>query len=317
MSINFVKAGLQTSIQDSGRYGQMHNGVSQSGAMDKVAMQMANWLVSKHPDSPLIEITMAGPTIRFTSKMSIGISGADFECQLNNKIIKNNQTIHVSSGDVLVFGKCRGGIRAYLAFSADIVCANDTIKPLMGSYSTHLTACFGGYKGRAFQDHDLLALENNTHTDTKVIPAQYRLSYSGSYLLRTVTSVETTDFNQRQRDTFYGQSYQIMNDSDRMGVRLTGSPVIFEQSMQITSTGLIQGSIQLPPDGQPIISAVDGQTLGGYPRIASVISADLPLLGQLKPKDRVRFSLIDTKQAMVIYKDKQDWLDTLFITEEQ
>jgi len=295
MSINFVKAGLQTSIQDSGRYGQMHNGVSQSGAMDKVAMQMANWLVSKHPDSPLIEITMAGPTIRFTSKMSIGISGADFECQLNNKIIKNNQTIHVSSGDVLVFGKCRGGIRAYLAFSADIVCANDTIKPLMGSYSTHLTACFGGYKGRAFQDHDLLALENNTHTDTKVIP----------------------DFNQRQRDTFYGQSYQIMNDSDRMGVRLTGSPVIFEQSMQITSTGLIQGSIQLPPDGQPIISAVDGQTLGGYPRIASVISADLPLLGQLKPKDRVRFSLIDTKQAMVIYKDKQDWLDTLFITEEQ
>jgi len=312
MSIYFIKSGLQTSIQDFGRTEQMHHGISKSGAMDIVAMQMANWLVSKPLDSPLIEITMVGPSIRFTSNLSIAFCGAKFECRLNGKKVKRDRTIQVFANDILEFKKCRSGLRAYLAFSAEITTDSNMIKPVMNSYSTHLTAGFGGYKGRAFQDNDLLELNKSVQNETRTITNNYRITYSGSYLLRSVASVETTAFSKEQKDVFYGQSYNISTDSNRMGIRLSGKPIFFKQQMQITSTGLTQGSIQIPPDGQPIVSSVDGQTLGGYPRIANVISADLPILGQLKPNDHVRFSLINNAQAMEIYKEKQDWLEQLF-----
>ncbi len=312
MSIYFIKSGLQTSIQDSGRIAQMHNGISSSGAMDNIAMQMANWLVSKTLDSPLLEITMVGPTVQFLSRMSIALCGAKFECRLNGKKVKRYRTIQVFPDDVLELKKCSSGIRIYLAFSGEIKTESNGIKPIMNSFSTHLTAGFGGFKGRALQDNDLLELNNNTQVKPRAIPHDYRLAYSGSYLIRTVTSVETSLFNEQQVSTFYGQSYRVLNDSNRMGIRLSGDSLTFDQTTQIVSCGLTQGSIQIPPDGQPIVSSVDGQTLGGYPRIANVISADLPLLGQLKPNDRIRFTLIDNAQAFDCYKEKQDWLNVLF-----
>jgi biotin-dependent carboxylase-like uncharacterized protein len=315
MSLHFNKAGLQTSLQDFGRTGQMHNGVSRSGAMDKTAMQMANWLVSKPLDSPLIEITMIAPEITFSQRMSIAICGAEFEWFLNGVPIDAHQTIQVQPDDQLRANKRISGLRAYLAFSAipDTTQRGDSpaIKPVMGSYSTHLIAGFGGFKGRAFEDGDCLHLMDSTVAENKAIPRNYVFSYSGSYVFRTVASVETTVFTTEQKALFFDQSFQVQIDSDRMGIRLQGTPLLFEQQIQLVSSGLTQGSIQIPPSGQPIISSVDGQTLGGYPRIANVISADLPLLGQLQAGDRVRFSFVDKSLAMIFNQQKQGWLDTL------
>jgi len=155
MSMKFIKAGLETSIQDLGRFGQMHNGISRSGAMDPVAMQMANWLVSKPLDAAVIEITLLGPIIQFTSSMRIAICGAQFNCSINGKAIINDETITVHSGDILTFKKLQNGFRAYLAFSSKLPNDNANVKSILGSYSTHLIANFGGYKGRAFENNDL------------------------------------------------------------------------------------------------------------------------------------------------------------------
>ncbi|MCP4413550.1 MAG: biotin-dependent carboxyltransferase family protein [Gammaproteobacteria bacterium] len=317
MSFHIIKAGLQTSIQDFGRSGQMHNGVSKSGAMDKTAMQMANWLVSKPLDSPLLEITMIAPQIHFSQRMSIAICGAEFEWFLNGNNIDTHQTIQVQANDQLKANKRISGLRAYLAFSATIDATPEddypVIKPVMGSYSTHLIAGFGGFKGRAFEDGDWLRLMDSYIPENKTIPKNYMFSYSGSYFLRTVPSVETTAFTIEQREQFFDQSFQVQIDSDRMGIRLQGTPILFEQQIQLISSGLTQGSIQVPPNGQPIISSVDGQTLGGYPRIANVITADLPLLGQLQAGDKIRFSSVDKSLAITFNQQKQRWLDTLLV----
>ena len=309
MSIHFIKAGLETSIQDLGRFGQMHNGISQSGAMDPIAMQMANWLVSNPLDSPVIEITLMGPTVQFKSAMSIAICGAQFVCYLNDSLVPNDETIQVNKDDVLSFKKLQNGIRAYLAFSGIIATGQGGLKPVLDSYSTHLTANFGGYHGRSFKDNDMLIINHCQQPEVRIIATQFKLHYSGNYLLRCVPSVESESFNEEQCNSFYSQSFTITPASNRMGIRLFAKPIIFEKPIQIISSGLTQGSIQIPPSGQPIISSVDGQTIGGYPRIANVISADLPILGQLKAKDKVRFVLIDSMQAAEIFTAKQCYLD--------
>jgi len=309
MSMKFIKAGLETSIQDLGRFGQMHNGISRSGAMDPVAMQMANWLVSKPLDAAVIEITLLGPIIQFTSSMRIAICGAQFNCSINGKAIINDETITVHSGDILTFKKLQNGFRAYLAFSSKLPNDNANVKSILGSYSTHLIANFGGYKGRAFENNDYLEMIHTELPSVKKIPLDLKYYYSGNYILRTVPSVESSQYNEQQLKQFYSQQFTITPASNRMGIRLGGVPVAYGQAIDISSCGLTQGSIQVPPSGQPIISSVDGQTSGGYPRIANVISADLSILGQLKSGDKVRFSLIEKELARDIVIEKQARLD--------
>jgi len=307
MSLHFIKAGLQTSLQDLGRFGQMHNGISQSGAMDLLAMQMANWLLSKPLDAAVIEISLIGPTIRFESAMSVAICGAQFDLYLNGSKLFNDETIRVTTGDILKFDKLKSGARAYLAFSGQI-----NIAPVLSSYATHLTANFGGYHGRSFQAGDRLEINLLKQPQHKKIPTGFHTVYSGNYLLRTVASVETDSFSPLQRDIFFGQSFKVTSESNRMGIRLAGEPLSFEKNIEITSSGMTQGSIQIPPSGQPIISSVDGQTIGGYPRIANVITADLPILGQLTANDKIRFGLINQNLARAILNKKQSRLDWLF-----
>ncbi len=304
MSMQFIKAGLQTSIQDLGRFGQMHNGVSQSGAMDPISMQMANWLVGKPLDAAVIEISLVGPTIQFNSEQTIAICGAEFSVFLNSNEVFNDRSFNVVSGDVLEFSSLKSGVRAYLAFSGEL-----DLPMVLSSYSTHLTANFGGFKGRQFQAGDRLRLTSVISTVDRQLPIQNSHFYSGSYLLRTVRTIESDRFNEAQLHDFYAQSFMVTPQSNRMGIRLNPekpvTSLIIDKVNQIVSSGLVQGSIQIPPSGDPIISSVDGQTIGGYPRIANIITADLPLLGQLNAHDKVRFVLIDKNEALAILRQKQ------------
>jgi biotin-dependent carboxylase-like uncharacterized protein len=288
VKLEFIKAGLQTSIQDQGRKGLMHLGISASGAMDQRAMLMANWLLGNQPNSPIIEITQLGPIIRCHGELKVAICGAEFELQLNQQPVASHQVIKLHDQDILSFNRLKQGARAYLAFCGELEIAKQ-----LGSYSTHITAGYGGFKDRQLVDGDELFIQQRALKVTRKLKSKSFPQYSGNYLIRCVNSVETTLFTQIQREYFFSQSFRVSSMSNRMGVRLEGQPVTLHKPIEIISTGLVQGSVQVPPSGLPIISSVDGQTIGGYPRIAGVISSDLSLLGQLKAGDKIRFTLVD------------------------
>ncbi|MFT6734862.1 MAG: biotin-dependent carboxylase-like uncharacterized protein [Polaribacter sp.] len=305
----FIKSGLQTSIQDFGRTGYMHLGVSHSGAMDKTSLSLANYLVGKPKDSPALEITLIGPTIQFLSSMRIAICGAHFDIYLNNDLIFNNQSVDVVSGDILEFDQLINGARCYLALSCEI-----NLKKQLNSFSTHVTAKIGGYNNRQIKDGDqlsVLSVNTTQSTKNKSLNSSFSQFYSGKYLLRCVESVESNLFSKVQIHQFLSTKYKINQQSNRMGIRLDGNKIQISQNIQITSSGLTLGSIQITPNGLPIISSVDGQTIGGYPRIANIISTDLSILGQLKAHDTVSFELISCNQASILYKQKENWIEAI------
>lgn len=306
MSLNFIKPGMQTSIQDAGRFGFMHQGISQSGAMDPLSLQLANCLVSNPINQAAIEITLVGPTIEFMQTLTIAICGAEFDLTLNDEPVFNNQTINVNAGDVLKFKGLRNGTRAYIAVAGEF-----NVESLFGSQATHLTAGFGGYQGRQFEANDILEIVSARVVNQRDLPEEYRPTFSGNYLLRCCEGLEADHFDQESLDAFFDTSYTISVESNRMGLRLEGDPVPLKESMSIISSGLVQGSIQVPPSGLPIVSSVDGQTIGGYPRIANVISADLTLLGQLKARDKVSFTSVSREQAWQLLEKKQQFLNGL------
>ena len=292
MSLYFIRAGLQTSTQDSGRSGLMHLGISNSGAMDITSMKLANWLLDEPLDSTVFEITLLGPIIRFEKANSIAITGAVFDLYLNGNLVFNNEVIQINPGDILEFDRLVSGARAYLALKGKL-----DIPKVMESYSTHITGGFGGIKNSFIKDGERIEISKSKQSRYKKLPKEFEGTYSGNYLIRCVPTVETIEFSPIQKEFFFSQNYRVSANSNRMGVRLTGKPIEFETPIEILSSGLTQGSIQIPPSGFPIISAVDGQTIGGYPRIANVISTDLPLLGQLKANDKINFALVDFEYA--------------------
>ncbi len=304
MSIQCVTPGLQTTIQDQGRTGHMHNGVAHSGAMDAVSALMANWLVGNSDDSPLLEITLIGPTLKFTVNITIAIVGARFSVYLNEREVFNNKTININSGDTLRFGRLKAGARAYMAFAAGI-----NINKMLGSYATNMTARFGGLQGRAMRTGDEIPLNSAKTSSHKQIPERLIPQYTGCYLFRSVPTIETHRFDKIASNQFYDQKFTVSPDSNRMGIRLKGLPIINKLTQQqMVSSGLTQGSIQIPASGIPVISSVDGQTIGGYPRIANIASVDLPLLGQLKAGDRISFCPVSREKSLLLLKNKQQLL---------
>ncbi|WP_196141114.1 biotin-dependent carboxyltransferase family protein [Aliikangiella sp. G2MR2-5] len=306
MSLRFIKPGLQTSLQDSGRSGFMHHGIGAGGVMDSDSASLANWLVGNPANAAVLEITLIGPVIEFLSPMTIAVCGAEFVLSLNEFPIENGESIEVEKGDILTFGHRESGSRAYLAFSAE-----PDVEKCFDSFSTQLSAGFGGFKGRAFQANEELALKKIRQTKTRRLPRSLVANYLGKYLFRCCPAVETEKFETSVLQKFQQSAYQVSADSNRMGVRLIGEPIDYQAIGEIISGGLTQGSIQLPSSGLPIISSVDGQTIGGYPRIANIISADLPLLGQLRANDRVRFQIVTLEKAVNFLRQKQAYYNRL------
>ena len=305
--MKILRGGLQTSFQDLGRRGFMHQGVSISGAMDADSLKLANWLVGNDLNQVALEVTLIGPTIEFEESMQIAVCGAHFELSFNETLIKNGRTISVKPGDRLEFKKLLSGARAYLSFSS-----NPELKESLGSYSTHLTANFGGFKGRPLKDGDEIKFGSRPYTTERKLPPELISHYSGNYLLRCTASVESEALEKYQAD-FFNRKFKVSADSNRMGVRLIGTPLDISQDISIQSSGLTPGSIQIPPSGLPIISSVDGQTTGGYPRIANVISCDHSILGQLRANDIVSFCLVSLEQAKKLLIDKSRYLkSTIF-----
>ncbi|WP_417446998.1 biotin-dependent carboxyltransferase family protein [Kangiella sp.] len=306
MSIHFLKGGLQTSLQDLGRHGFRRYGIPNNGALDPVSLQIANWLVSKPLDSACLEITQAGPVLEFTQNLAIAVTGAHFELLLNDRSVPMHETLFVKKGDQLKFGKLLNGARAYLAFSAE-----PNVPKIMESYSTNFMANFGGLGGRVFRNDDTLSLNNCFIPETRTTPRDLQLQFGDNYQIRFIQGREWSCFSHEIQQAFLDSAYHVTSQSNRMGMRLKGSAVKTEQSLSMTTTPITAGTIQIPPDGQPIITLADGQTTGGYPRMGQVITADLPVLGQLKANDSISFQEVEIKDALDLLSQKNSMFNRL------
>ena len=302
--------GLLTTIQDLGRNGFKKDGIIRSGAMDSIAHRVANLLVQNDEREPTIEITLYGPTIRFMEDTVISLCGGDLSPSLNERAMEMNRPIRVHNGDILTFGQPRTGCRAYLAVHGGI-----KIKKVMGSYSTYLRAEIGGFNGRALQKGDQLELKRkDINLDIK--------SQKWSSGMITITPMKVREvrvlkgrhfemFSKRSQDHFLEGFFKVSAQSDRMGYRMEGTSLELAKLEEIISEAVTVGTIQVPANGQPIILMADSQTIGGYPKIAEVISVDIPVVAQAKPGDEIQFKLVTLEEAQRLYQEQENKMNVL------
>lgn len=307
--IEIITPGLLTTVQDFGRVGVMKNGFTQNGVMDRYSMTVANRLCGNCDNAPVLEMTVLGITARFTENAIICLSGADFGAKLNDKSIRTNKAYRVNSGDVLSMGTAKNGMRSYFAVSGGI--AGEYV---FGSASTNLKFTFGGYCGRKLQSGDVLAVGSGAFPLGDVekweIPEN---QYDKDAVLRVALGPQDDMFTDDDIMLFLSQKYEVTAQSDRMGIRLSGEPLKSKSGMDIISDGIVFGSIQIPNSGKPIILTADHQTTGGYAKIATVISVDLPRVAQLSAGDTVKFESVTVKEAERFAKKQKRFFDNLYM----
>lgn len=286
-----VRPGFQTAVQDLGRFGYAHQGVSASGAADVAALRAANLLVGNIENAPALEMTLVGGTFEFESGAVVALAGSDFQAGLPLWA-----AVEVKAGTVIRFGASRSGARCYLAVRGGI-----DVPRVLGSASAHLLTGIGGGALRA---GDVLKIGTATVRNPRREPARPPQWPAG--LLRVTAGPQADWFG----DELYRASYVVQEESNRMGLRLRG-PAIPSPTGTMLTEGVPLGAIQVPPDGQPIILFVEHQTTGGYPKPANVISADLSRVGQLRPRDELRFELVTIDQALALLRGLEQWLYSL------
>jgi antagonist of KipI len=294
--IEVLSPGLQTTIQDFGRFGYGHYGVPPSGALDSFSLRIANRLVGNSENSACLETTLMGLRLKALTDVCVAVTGADLQLQINRQPLKMWCSHLVNKGDILSFGGPRSGCRAYIAFGGGIITPS-----VLGSRSTNLFSGFGGLKGRSLQKGDCLSVDSpgaKLPVAGRLIKSKWIPQYPNLWTLRVIWGPQDDDFTSKGKRTLMHSSYGVSSQSDRSGIRLEGEKIQrkSDASESIISEGLISGSIQVPGDGKPII--ILGETVsGGYRKIATVITADLHLLGQVKPGDKVQFAAVSLEEA--------------------
>lgn len=319
MSISVLKPGLLSSFQDLGRAGSQHLGVPVGGAMDNKAHRLANLLVGNPANEATLEITLTGPALRFLSSACIAISGADLSATVNDQPIPNNRPLIVRPNDILAFGQRRTGARAYIAWHGGIA-----LPSVLGSQSTYLRGQFGGYHGRALKKGDSLVLRHDFGTSAldalaaELWKVQIYLPAILGFMPRTTIRVLRGNHHDWLRpasvNDFFQTEYRIAPASDRMGYRLEGAQLIFDINDQLLSEAISFGTIQVPPDGTPIILMADRQTTGGYAKIAHVATVDLPLVAQRLPGETLRFTETSLRNAQQLDRQREEAFERLYQT---
>lgn len=307
--IEIITPGLLTTVQDFGRVGVMKNGFTQNGAMDRYSMTVANRLCGNCDSAPVLEMTVLGVTARFTQDTVVCVSGADFGTKINDKPIKRNKAYKINKGDILSMGAAKSGMRAYLAVAGGIVG-----EYVFCSASTNLKFAFGGHFGKKLQSGDVLSIGTGAFPlgdiDKWEIPES---EYSKDAQLRVVLGPQNDMFTDEDIRLFLSQEYEVTAQSDRMGIRLSGESLKSKNGMDIISDGIVFGSVQVPNSGEPIILMADHQTTGGYAKIATVISVDLPRASQLSVGNTVRFKSVTVEEAEQEAKKQKRFFDNLYM----
>jgi len=331
MSVTVLAPGLLTCVQDSGRSGHAASGVGSAGAMDCVALRLANALVGNVDNAACLEMTLRGPRLRFETDSLIAVTGAEFDLRCGGASMPMWRPVLIRAGGEVDCGGARRGARAYLAVAGGI-----DVPPLLGSRSTDINAAIGPCSGRALGADDVLtvgagavaglppalpvrlhgptggdaAQPSATTTKWSIDPAPW-FDADGPVPVALVRGAHFELLDTTSRAALFAAEFRVGSQSNRVGYRLDGPNLALNAPLELISEGVTPGTMQLPPDGNPIVLMAEAPTTGGYPRIAHVASVDLGRLAQRRPGDRVRFAEISLAEAQSRYLVRNRALATL------
>ena len=308
MSATVLSSGFLTTVQDDGRTGFRHIGVSTGGALDAHALRVANLLVGNEQSAAGLEVTLGGFRARFADERLVAWCGGDFDVRMADSRLPAGRVGLIRAGEEIDIRHAEVGCRAWLAVSGGL-----HVPQVLGSRSTDLRAQFGGLAGRTLQRGDVLEFApitsaqavtsglQNERVSRWFAPVEWSSTATRHRVLRLVTGSEWTSFRAEGRAALWRDSFTVTPQADRMGVRLQGPGMVYEGA-ELLSEAVTAGTIQVPPSGEPIILLPDCQTIGGYPKLAHVITVDLPIAAQLRPGDELRFrevSLADAQRLLI------------------
>ena len=311
MSVRVLRPGLLTTLQDLGRHGLQHVGLSPGGAMDPVALSLANALVGNAREEAALEITVIGPELAFEEDTLVAVCGAEFKGGF-----PHNRPVLAPAGSRYNVGRAVRGARAYLA-----VAGGFAVEPVLGSRSTYLPGAFGGFEGRALRHGDVLPLRDPAASarfaklkktkdgSVKWSAPPLTLPDREPILIHVLDGQHYASFDANAQRTFIDAVWRIAPESNRMGFRLAGPALVRAQDDEILSGPTALGSVQVPANGAPIVLMADHQTTGGYPRIAEIVSADVARLAQLAPGGTVHFARCDLGIAAELRRHMSERLE--------
>ena len=298
--------GLLTTVQDLGRVGFGPLGVSPSGAADPVALRLGNLLVGNEPGAAALEMTLVGGSFVFPEGAVIALTGADFGAAMNSQAVEMWTPHAVLPGTKLTLGPTRNFARCYLTIAGGI-----HVTPFLGSASTHLLSGLGGFDGRALRKGDVLRLGAPERKISKRKISQVALhSLKPRKVLRVTEGPQSEQFSAEAKQFFFHTTFQVSEESDRLGLRLEGAALTINKGGEMITEGVPLGAIQVTPSGQPIVLFVEQQTTGGYPKIANVIGVDLHRLGQLRPRVEIRFERASLAVARSLWIEQERLLNS-------
>lgn len=289
---DITNAGLFTTLQDMGRSGARHLGVPHSGAADPLSLSLANASLGNEPHAAGLECTLSGPSMRFLQAGAIAIGGADMGPLVNNTPCPFYKQISVAAGDELTLGAAQVGARTYVAFAGGLAGMS-----FLNSISTYAPAELGGHEGRALIRGDRLVSANLPTGSPRDIPPEMQPRLAHEFVLRAVIGPEAETIGGRGIEKFFSACWTVSRRADRMGAMLEGARLELSPSKPMASSPVFPGTVQCPLDGNPFLLLCDAQTVGGYPRIAQVIAADMSLAGQARSGDKVWFRKTALEQA--------------------
>ncbi len=317
MSVTILGAGPLTTVQDLGRNGFRGIGVGTSGALDCFAARIANLLTGNDEAAALIEVTLGMFRVRFNNARVIAWCGGAFEARIGGEQIPAGRAIAVSPGEEFAMDRPNPGCRAWLAIAGGI-----GLPLVLGSRSTDLRANFGGLDGRSLRASDEIPLGmvparakafSRVLGDLRIgqwsAPGNWAMTAVSHPVLRVVRGANWDRFEESAQESFFGENFSVTAEADRMGVRLDGPELKRSKSGDLISEAVTPGTVQVPPNGKPILLLGDCQTIGGYPKIAHVITVDLPMAAQLRPGDQLRFSEVSLANAHELLLTRESELE--------
>ena len=303
-ALEVIDPGLHTTIQDLGRVGFRDVGLPASGPLDCISFRLANALVCNDAGTPAIEMLMLGPTLKvLTDSIRVALVGCSATMEIGRSDVRrvpSSRTVRLTRGDLFRVPALDDSVCAYLAIEGGF-----EIAPVLGSASTYVRGGIGGFQGRRLQQGDLLPLKlDNVQSRGEYAMAQ-PLDPGLDQPIRVILGPQADYFTEDAVEAFLSSGYTVSFQSDRMGYRLDGPILAHAKGYNIVSDGIVTGSIQVPGSGQPIVLMVDNPTTGGYPKIATVISADIPVIGRRGPGRKIRFAAVSVDEARLARQQQE------------
>jgi biotin-dependent carboxylase-like uncharacterized protein len=305
--LKVLAPGLHTTVQDLGRPGYQAIGVPVSGALDGFSLRLANALVGNPPGTPALEILLSGPTFEVAADTArVAVAGAGASLAIvgdQSRVLAAGQSVMLSRGEVIeVVAGCQSA-SCYLAVEGGVA-----VPLVLGSASTYVRAALGGFDGRTLRRGDFVALTMARVSQRAEVRFPSPMAATGDQPIRVILGPQQEYFTEEAVATLLDAEFRISQSADRMGMRLDGPFLQHRRGWDIVSDAITTGAIQVPGSGQPILLLADHQTTGGYPKIATVVSADLPLLGRRRPGDALRFAAVTVEAAEALCRDAERWL---------